>query len=227
MRMMLTRAVLVVVFLLVATSGFAQSAYVSAAVGMDVSRLSNVEVTHVQNLHHGGEATAVSLRAGTRIGQNWGIEIGFTRPSPVEMEREFGFRVSLVSVPGADLTSSLSALETRNHYERRDETLDTAVWIAQPIANRLDLVYLGGVAFNRTIEEIRYEVTRRVGSAVVPVGARSTIYALTPVLGLDARIALTEHIRLVPGVRLQGIGPGASGTAGWLIRPSAGLMWEF
>jgi hypothetical protein len=56
---------------------------------------------------------------------------------------------------------------------------------------------------------------------------RTTTYGLAPVVGFEARIALTDHIRLVPGVRLQGIGRGTNGTAGWLIRPSASLMWEF
>ena len=64
----------------------------------------------------------------------------------------FGFPVSLISVPGAEARDNLIALETQNYYERRDETLDTAVWIAQTLGSRVDLVYLGGIAFNRTVE---------------------------------------------------------------------------
>src|ERR671913_2268909 len=90
MRMVLTRTIFpVLFFLLGGTSAFAQSAYVSAAVGMDASRFSGVESTGFNALQPGGEAMAVSLRVGTRVGQSWGVELGFTRPSEIENESTF------------------------------------------------------------------------------------------------------------------------------------------
>jgi hypothetical protein len=233
MRIILTRTICVIAFLFSAVSGFAQSAYVSAAVGMDVSRFSRTESGGFSGLQPGGEAMALSLRLGTRIRRNWGVELGFTRPSEVDKESTFGFPIALPRlVLGLDaLPASMAPLplfETTTRLERRDTTLDTVAWVAQPIGDRVDLVYLGGVAFNRTVEEVRFEVPRRLLPVItIPGSVRTTTYGLAPLVGLDARIALTDHVRLVPGLRLQGIGGGTSGTSGWLIRPSAGLMWEF
>jgi hypothetical protein len=40
-------------------------------------------------------------------------------------------------------------------------------------------------------------------------------------VGFEACIGLTEHVNLVPGVRLHGL------ENGWLLRPAVGLEWEF
>ena len=222
------------------TPAFAQSAYVAAGVGMDVSRFGGVDAPNGGGFQPDGEAVAFSLRTGTRIGQNWGVELGFTRPSEIESEQSFG-PVPLAAASNASLTrvggpgavgvasTIFPAFESRQRMERRDTTLDVAAWVAQSIGNRLDLVYLGGVAFNRTTEEISYEFSPRLGSIIFPTpnSIRSTSYGVSPVAGFDARVALTDHVRLVPGIRLQGIGGGVTGTGGWLVRPSVGLMWQF
>jgi hypothetical protein len=46
-------------------------------------------------------------------------------------------------------------------------------------------------------------------------------YGTRPLAGVEARIGFTSHVRLIPGVRLQGI------TEGWLLRPYVGLGWFF
>jgi hypothetical protein len=38
---------------------------------------------------------------------------------------------------------------------------------------------------------------------------------------MEARIGLTSRLRLVPGIRVQGLGDG------WLLRPYVGLGWFF
>jgi hypothetical protein len=52
-----------------------------------------------------------------------------------------------------------------------------------------------------------------------------TEYGVGPVAGIEARIRMTEHVRLVPGVRIHGLGGPIS--EGWLVRPSVGLSWAF
>jgi len=57
-----------------------------------------------------------------------------------------------------------------------------------------------------------------------PCSARilnSVVYSARPMAGFEARIGLTDHVQLVPGVRMHGI------QGGWLIRPSVGLSWKF
>jgi hypothetical protein len=42
---------------------------------------------------------------------------------------------------------------------------------------------------------------------------------------MEARVRLTEHVRLVPSLRLQGLN-GQTGN-GWLLRAGMGLGWSF
>ena len=120
---------------------------------------------------------------------------------------------------------AIPVFDAITRIERRNTTLDTLAWVAQPVGSRVDLVYLGGIAFNRIVEDISFQFTRRIVGIVVPNSTRTITYDVGPVAGIEARIALTDHVRLVPGVRLQSLGGNAA--QGWLVRPSAGLSWQF
>lgn len=222
-------ATLFVIFTLIAVPAFAQSPYVGAAVGMDVSRFDRVEATGFNDVTAGGEVVNFSLRLGTEIRENWGVEVGFTYPSEIERENRPGFPIPLLAAISAPvgITSGIAipTIEATTTLERRNTTLDTVVWFAQPVGSRVELVYLGGVAFNRIVEDISFQFTRRLVGVIVPNSTRTISYDVGPVVGMEARIGLTDHVRLVPGVRLQSIG--GSGNDGWLLRPSAGLAWQF
>lgn len=217
-------AALFTIVILIAAPAFAQSPYVGAAVGLDVSRFDRVEAEGFNDVAADGEAIAFSLRLGTSVGQRWGVELGFTRPSEVERESSFGFPRPLTAV-SAPVPIPLPTFEARTTIERRNTTLDTVLWVSQRAGNRVDLVYLGGIAFSRIVEDLGFQFTRRVAGIVVPNSTRTITYGVGPVAGVEARIALTDHLRLVPGVRLHGIGGSAS--EGWLLRTSAGLAWQF
>lgn len=100
-------------------------------------------------------------------------------------------------------------------------------WVAQTVSSRIDLIYLGGIAFSRMVEEMEFELTRRAALApiVVPSSIRTTTYGAGPVVGLEARVRFPARAILIPGVRLHGVGGGAGG--GWLVRPSVALGWRF
>ena len=230
-------AALFVLLSLIAVPAFAQAPYVGAAVGMDVARYDHVEFPGSGDFDASGEAVAFSLRVGTPIGQNWGVELGFTYPSEIERENSQGFPIPLLAAaslagigagvalpPGGNLT--FPVFEASTEVERRNVTLDTVAWFAQSVGSRVDLVYLGGVAFNRVTEEITFQFNRRQAGLIVPTSTRSVSYGVGPVVGMEARIGLTDHVRLVPAFRLQSVG-GNSTQGGWLIRPSAGLAWQF
>ena len=77
----------------------------------------------------------------------------------------------------------------------------------------------GGVGFSRLVEEIEFGV----GSQTFTT--RSIQYGVGPVVGAEARIAVTAHARLLAGVRLHALG--LSPIDGWILRPGGGLSWSF
>jgi hypothetical protein len=102
-------------------------------------------------------------------------------------------------------------------------------WVRHQATRTVDLVYLAGVGFNRTVQKTTIEygplVSGRPQLIIGPSETRVTHYGTGPVVGLEARIALTEHVRLIPGLRLHHIG--GTGNTGWLLRMGAGLAWSF
>ncbi|MGH9258037.1 MAG: outer membrane beta-barrel protein [Vicinamibacterales bacterium] len=218
---------LFVILTLIAAPALAQSPYVGAAVGMDVSRFTHVEAAGFNDLDAGGEVLNFSLRVGTAVGERWGVELGFTRPNELERDSRRGFPIPLLAnaLAPVGIGVALPIIDATTRIERRNTTIETMAWVAQPVGDRVDLVYLGGLAFNRITETIRFQFTRRIASIVVPNSTRTVAYDVGPVAGMDARIGLTDHLQLVPGVRLQTLG--GDGNQGWLIRTSAGLNWQF
>ena len=237
---MSSRSLLFVVLTVLTTPAFAQSTYVGAAVGMDVSRFNRVEASGFDDITAGGEVLAVSLRLGTEIRDNWGVELGFTYPSELERESSQGFPIPLLAaatsarfefVPaggGATVSGSSAltfpAFQASTRIERRNTTLDALAWVARSAGDNVDLVFLGGVAFNRITEEVSFQFARPIG-IIFPNSTRTISYDVGPVVGVEGRIELTDNARLVPGLRLQSLG--GNGREGWLLRPSVGLAWQF
>jgi hypothetical protein len=224
-------ALCITAFLSAAVSASGQSTYVAGGVGADVFRPGGVEATGFDE-PGGGEAVAWSLRLGTSITDRWGVEVGFTRPSEIERESRSGYPVPLLTgqvFPGVVVPSitAFPIFESTIRLSRRNNTLDAIAWVAQPVGSRVDLIYLGGVAFARTIEEADFSLTPRAGvfPIIVPMSTRTTTYGAGPVAGLEARLTLTGRALLIPGIRLHGIGGQAGG--GWLVRPSVALGWRF
>jgi hypothetical protein len=220
------RTLLVAVALVLASgAAHAQSPYVAATIGADISRFGHSDSTFSLSPTNDHEVISGSVRVGTLVGQNWGVELEFVRsgssraevPPPVPLP--FAGVLSNLT-PGA-LPVSVIAFQAdvrQSHYE-----FDTVAWVRQAAGSKVDLVYLGGVAFSHQRTEIS-QTFPTVMRSLLPAGPfRTTVvdYSSRPLVGAEARIALTSHLRLIPGVRLEGL------TDGWLLRPYAGLGWSF
>lgn len=226
-----------VLVLLVAAAARAQSAYVAGTISADISRVSHTESTFSSAPSSGDETLSGSLRVGSGIGQSWGVELEFVHSawSHTQMSSTV-FPLATNTLPPTTVTSvggvtfsSVDVIPTivpfRSDVRRSHSDLDAAVWARQAVSGTIDLVYLGGVAFSRE----RIEVSQNFPTALrlfapVPNGVfRSTAinYGTRPLAGIEARVRLTSHVRLIPGLRLQGIADG------WLMRPYAGLGWFF
>ena len=131
------------------------------------------------------------------------------------------------AVPGVP-ASIPPPFESTVRIARRNTTLDAVAWVAQTITSRVDLVYLGGVAFTRAVGEHEFRAVPGRGSSaslVFPRPSRTITYSAGPLVGFEGRVRLTEHVVLIPGIRLHGIGSESGG--GWLVRPSVTLGWRF
>jgi|ERR1051325_12083328 hypothetical protein len=228
------RVTLGLVFSLVAVSAHAQSAYVAATAGADVLRLGRTDSNVSPGFSRDSEAFSWSLRMGTAVGQNWGVEMEFVRSAKSRSEFPVGVPIVFSGVPvppSAALFPSATALPNiptpvafESDTRTRHTDFDGVAWARQPVSGSVDLVYLGGVAFSRE----RIEITQTFPTVLrvfAPGGGSftttATSYGTHPLVGVEARIRMTSHMRLLPGIRVQGV------EGGWLMRPYAGLGWSF
>jgi hypothetical protein len=136
----------------------------------------------------------------------------------------------VITLPGFTFSSgSTSVIPIRfvqSDIRQSHSDFDAVIWGRQAVGARVDLVYLGGVVFSRERTEITQNFPTILG-LFAPLPPNSTFrsttisYGTRPLAGVEARIGFTSHVRLIPGVRLQGIADG------WLLRPYVGLGWFF
>jgi hypothetical protein len=215
-------------------TAFAQSAYVGAELIGDVLRSTHSESTLGLDVPSGGEAIGFALRVGTPLGSRWGIELQFARPG--EIDTEFSGAIPLASsveilttlarTPGAITATQLFPLPLpyRLRSSQRHSTLATTVWFNQSLSAKISLVYLAGMGFYRATyeSEARFEILPVSTIPVVfPPITKTVTYGVRPLAGFEARLKLTDHVDLVPGVRLHGL------ESAWLLRPAVGLAWNF
>jgi hypothetical protein len=215
-------------FVLVSGVARAQSPYVAATVGADISRVGHTDSNFASSASGNSEVVSWSLRVGTDVGQNWGTELEFERSGRSRSSSPTGLPIPLANPLGAlDLRVTTGAIPIAFETDIRQShsDFDAVAWARQRVSGGIDLVYLGGVSFARERTEISQTFPTGV-AALLPIprgGFRTTIidYSVRPLVGAEARIGLTSHVRLIPGLRLQGL------TDGWLLRPYAGLGWFF
>lgn len=219
------RTLLVLVGVCSPAAALAQPAYVGASLVGDVSRFTTVEIdpaTFSEGLTGGGETLGFGLVVGTALGDRWGVELEFVRPGVVDRSATQRIGPLPANVP---VIFPIPIIEYEVRFEERHTTLTTAAWFRQPIGDRADLCYLGGIAFVRTSQEQGIFFEPRV--AVLPIPSTQTIteHTVGPMVGVEGRIRLTDQLVLAPGVRLLAIT--VAGRDGWLIRPGVGLQWRF
>jgi hypothetical protein len=218
----------------------AQSTYVGASVVGDVLRTTHSESILGRDVPSGGESVGFALRVGTPIGSRWGVELEFTHPG--EIETEFPGPIPLTtridSVVSTTTVATTSApivytvlppfpqpAAYRLTSSQRHSTLSATAWVNQDVSRRVSLVYLAGMGFYRATSESEFRFDVLPGNItapiVIPSLTKTVGYGVSPLAGFEVRVQLTDHVNIVPGVRLHGL------ESGWLTRPAVGLEWEF
>ena len=219
---------LAVLCLLAASPALAQSTYAGASVLGEVTRVGGTETSGLTDFPRGdGEALGFALRVGTSLGDRWGVELEFVRPSAIEDEAQPRVTPLPIPIPRFDFRPTLQ-YDVR--LRQRITSLATVAWLRQYVAQKVDMVYLAGAAFHHVAQETRVEFDPRLVFPVIPalglgfvvIPSTNTVsYRVGPVVGLEAHIALTEHLTFVPGARLYGM------SGGLIVRAGAGAAWSF
>ena len=222
----LSFGIVVPIIVLSAVGAHAQSPYVGASVLADIVRTSGPEDGTGGN----GEALGAALRVGAALGPHWGVEFEFTRSGEIEWRPEvtilatgtrgrpdlFGVLPDIAIFPPPEI-----------NVESQLSTLTSSLWWRQRVNRRFDLVYLGGVTCARSQldTEVLYgsPIVGRAGQqAPTRLFAQElTDYDTGVTVGLEAAIGMTEHLRLVPGIRMLAL------DSQWIVRPAVGLQWRF
>ena len=192
-----------------AQPAIAESAYVTGGVFADVKRFSGDPTDATLDGNVAGGAVAV----GTFIGSHWDLQLGLDatgfsrtkRPRAVTFQKEL---LTLTSIAENQVLSVATLLRYR----------------AAP-HKRVRLGYLGGLSFVRLHRRFHTSAPDGTPAALIPRPEERVDYSAAPTVGLDARIALSAHLSLVPGIyacvfRL-------SDESGLLVRPRFGVRWAF
>ena len=221
--------VLIAVFAIpfVTTAPAAAQPYVGAAFVTDVVRTSGATDDSAGN----GEALGGALRLGVPLTEHWGVDIAFSRTGDIDWEPDVTILRALEFVN--PVLPDLAIFPTPQVASRSQlSIISTTAWWRQEITDRFNLVYHGGAAFARTAFETNVEyrpaaVPVRPGiSPVFPEGFRlysqeSVSYDTGVVVGIEGDIEMTDHLRLVPGMRLTAV------ASRWILQPAVGLHWRF
>ena len=225
-----------VLVLLGSVSALAQSPspYAAAALVGDVLRSTHSESTFGRDVPSGGESIGFALRVGTPLGSRWGVELEFTHPGeietdvsggPIPLTRTGTLTTWTTTTVGSTLVQVLpQPVSYGLNTTQRNSTLSTTVWFSQELSPKVSLAYLAGMGFYRATYESEFRFDILPGGItlpIVPSVTRTVSYGVRPLAGFEARLRLTDHVDLVPGVRLHGL------EGSWLLRPAVGLAWNF
>jgi hypothetical protein len=217
----------------IAAPALAQSPYVAGAIGADVSRSSHSDSSFYSSPSNGAEVPSGALRVGTSITGIWGVELEYVRAGRSSEETPIFSPLAQTGSISVNLAQLLPGLapgipipfpfDYRSEVRRRHTSMNAVAWARQPVGGAVDLVYLAGIAFTRERSDVTQNIIPVPRAIVPPTPTRSTFteYATRPLVGMEARIGLTPRLRLIPGLRVQGLGDG------WLVRPNVAVGWFF
>jgi hypothetical protein len=209
----------------------AQTTFVAGSLTGEVARFGSVETTPQPDFPRlepafDGEAVGFGLSLERSLGDRWGVALEFARPGTIEREDSYELPFTIAIFP------PVPPVEIHRRFEQRRASVNTLAWLAQSLGDRVELAFLAGASFARTTWVQHYDVTV-AALVLVPPGfidaARPTTktieFSVAPVVGLDARLKVSDHLAVVPGVRFQAAA--IAGRSGWLLRPSVGMRWGF
>jgi len=192
-----------------AQSAIAESAYVTGGLFVDIKRFSGDPGEAVLD----GSAAGGAVAVGTHIGSAWDLQLALDVPGFSRTERP---RVITLQKDTFTLTSV-----TEN------QALSVATLLRYRAASRgrVRLGYLGGLSFIRLHRRFHTEAPPDTPAGLIPRPDERVHYSAAPTVGIDARIALSPQLAIVPGIYACVFRFGDE--SGLLVRPRIGVRWSF
>ncbi|MCC7125689.1 MAG: outer membrane beta-barrel protein [Acidobacteria bacterium] len=220
MRALLRFAILTFGFSLVLPlAAAAQRPYVGASLTGNTLRWSGVSGDMPGN----GTSLGAGFRVGTAIGDRWGLDAEVVVPGWIESN--YSYESTVGSFTGSLIGGGPAVLILQSNYvqKSRQNTLAASLWVRQRPFERVDLVYSAGLAFLRSDQRTSYTPPQFPGLPLPVEGFEReySSYSAGGAMGLDVPVHVTNHLRVVPAMRLM-----IFGTA-LVARPSIGLSWNF
>ena len=192
-----------------AQTPIAESAYVTGGTFVGVKRFSGDPTEGILD----GTAAGVAVAIGTSIGTRWDLQVGLDagRFSDTERPREVTFQrdtITLTSVAENQILSVATLLRFRSAAH-----------------GRVRLGYLGGLSFVRLHRRFHTEAPEGTPAGLIPRPDERVDYSAAPTVGLDARIKITDHLAVLPGI--QACVFRFADESGLLVRPRIAVRWAF
>jgi len=187
----------------------AQGPYVSLSAFADVKRFSGDPATNVLD----GQAAGIAAAFGSSLGARWDLEIGVDAP-----------RDSTSSRPRV-VTVRREVITLQSRTRNRALSFATLIRFRARQRGRLQMGYLGGLSFLRLQRQFDTLAPADTPDALVPRPTEVRSYGAAPTIGVDAHLAITDHLLVVPSIRVSAFN--FDGVSGVLLRPRIGVGWVF
>jgi len=215
-RPAIRRSFAVAAFVMIAAPGVARAqqspierVYVSGALVTEIKRFSGDPGEAILD----GESVGAGLTIGTALNSRWDLQFGIDVPSTSSTSRD-----RLVTLQKTTFTlQSVTSNQTLS--------VSTLARFRGARIGRVQLGYLGGISFVRLRKEAHTAAPDGTPGGLIPRPDTSIEYSAAPTVGLDARIPLTHHLSLIPGLHATVFK--VSADSGALLRPRVGIRWGF
>lgn len=192
-----------------AQSALAQGAYISISAIADVKRFSGDPATNVLD----GQSFGIGAACGSSLTARWDVEVAVdaSRDSANSQSRVVTVRREAITLQSRTRNQALSVATLLRFHAAR--------------LGRVQIGYLGGLSFLRLQRRFDTLAPAETPAALVPRPSETVSYGVAPTVGLDALVAITDHLHVVLAFHASGFN--FDGLSGVLLRPQIGARWAF
>ena len=232
------RCIALLGLLILSTPAAAQSTYVGASLVGDLARFAKVDYGDsdtpriLGDVSNDGEAIGFNVKIGRAFSERWGLEFEYARSGTFEdsfpqfLPALTPERLLPTLPPG--VVVSIPSIDLEVNSERRYMSMSALAFVRQDVGNRVELSFLGGIAFHRISTATDFDIDIRRLAIYPPIlldDIETIDYHAGPSVGAEAAFRLGDSAAITGGVRLHALTDG--GRSGWMIRPNIGMRWQF